>query len=382
MCTWWRKANEFPLPVPMAVERCSTLEHLWLRLPSCVTATQNLAARALGFFERLFMFFKVFFDCPTSNRGSKRCGEATGECAAGLRCQLPWCELPATLGVSIGLPGSQSASQHVVWKFGKPIKFIASLFGADALIRKGNWSGISLRVRNNICSSLDTWLECQLKTYFRLITQKVWANVIQNFESYQVDKLYRCLLQLSWVLWRALCRHHGDSDFINGHFYRWKTVSCWWWTLEIWHPNRGPFGSSVSWHFLIFCRKKWVVFDCGLGEAADVLLLWGMPFFRHFYTTFDYGSNENSNASIWVAETNANCQPSETPNLLQVTNKKLLHVDQSKLRLPGWMAESKVPFWSTKLSNSNDLRSEKVRPREKRRKRKCATSLSVSKTSY
>jgi hypothetical protein len=70
-----------------------------------------------------------------------------------------------------------------------------------------------------------------------------------------------------------------------------------------------------------------------------------MPFFRHFYTTFDYGSSDHE-TSIWVAEASPDCQPQETTtNLLQVAGTSLLRVDQSKLRLPGWLVNGKtMPF--------------------------------------
>lgn len=78
-----------------------------------------------------------------------------------------------------------------------------------------------------------------------------------------------------------------------------------------------------------------------------------MPFFRHYYTTFDYGgqsesasSVENKKPSIWVAEATESCEPKKHQELLQIEAGKekgstpsLLEVDQSQLRLPHWMGK-------------------------------------------
>ena len=76
-----------------------------------------------------------------------------------------------------------------------------------------------------------------------------------------------------------------------------------------------------------------------------------MPFFRHYYTTFDYGvsgsskSSTQNKPSIWVAEATESCEPKKQEELLQVgAGKKkpapsLLEVDQSQLRLPHWMSK-------------------------------------------
>eukprot|EP00434_Breviolum_minutum_P018698 symbB.v1.2.016500.t1/scaffold1255.1/size128691/2 len=82
--------------------------------------------------------------------------------------------------------------------------------------------------------------------------------------------------------------------------------------------------------------------------------LWiiGMPFFRHYYTTFDYGPTESASSvekkkpSIWVAEATESCEPKKQQELLQIEAGKekgstpsLLEVDQSQLRLPHWMGK-------------------------------------------
>lgn len=87
-----------------------------------------------------------------------------------------------------------------------------------------------------------------------------------------------------------------------------------------------------------------------------------MPFFRHYYTTFDYGgqsesasSVENKKPSIWVAEATESCEPKKHQELLQIEAGKekgstpsLLEVDQSQLRLPHWMGKKDgehLQFW-------------------------------------
>lgn len=90
-----------------------------------------------------------------------------------------------------------------------------------------------------------------------------------------------------------------------------------------------------------------LMMDAGKMTSTEHGPLWiiGMPFFRHFYTTFDYGTSDQD-TSIWVAEASPDCQPQETTtNLLQVSGTSLLRLDQSKLRLPGWMVNGKtIPF--------------------------------------
>lgn len=90
-----------------------------------------------------------------------------------------------------------------------------------------------------------------------------------------------------------------------------------------------------------------LMMDTGKMTSTEHGPLWiiGMPFFRHFYTTFDYGSSDHE-TSIWVAEASPDCQPQETTtNLLQVAGTSLLRVNQSKLRLPGWLVNGKtMPF--------------------------------------
>ena len=86
-----------------------------------------------------------------------------------------------------------------------------------------------------------------------------------------------------------------------------------------------------------------------------------MPFFRHYYTTFDYGQSESAGSmekkkpSIWVAEATESCEPKKHQELLQIEAGKekgstasLLEVDQSQLRLPHWMGKKDrehLQFW-------------------------------------
>ena len=60
----------------------------------------------------------------------------------------------------------------------------------------------------------------------------------------------------------------------------------------------------------------------------------GLPFFREYYTTFDYGTPD-AEPSIWVSRSDG-CEPS--PVLLQSSATSPLLVDLSQLRLPPWLA--------------------------------------------
>lgn len=102
--------------------------------------------------------------------------------------------------------------------------------------------------------------------------------------------------------------------------------------------------------------------DCELlmmstGEiSSDQGAMWimGMPFFRYYYATFDYGEHPSAakgNRSIWIAPADHKCQPQSSPlskgiGLLSEDVFTHSHVpgfgarrlDGSKLHLPRWMA--------------------------------------------
>ncbi|CAK9114791.1 Pepsin A [Durusdinium trenchii] len=70
------------------------------------------------------------------------------------------------------------------------------------------------------------------------------------------------------------------------------------------------------------------------GEEGPLWII-GMPFFRTFYTTFDYSSSQ---PSIWVTEASESCEPAQAAHAAHVKQSSLLQVDQSNLRLPRWMS--------------------------------------------
>lgn len=117
---------------------------------------------------------------------------------------------------------------------------------------------------------------------------------------------------------------------------------------------------SITIHTVLLFRLIYAVvlrglFLCDCG--------WGMPFFRHYYTTFDYGGisesasslEKKNKPSIWVAEATESCEPKKHQELLQIEAGKekgstpsLLEVDQSQLRLPHWMGKrdgEHLQFW-------------------------------------
>lgn len=110
---------------------------------------------------------------------------------------------------------------------------------------------------------------------------------------------------------------------------------------------------------LLFKQKPFIkVHQCELlmmdtGQAkSDAGELWiiGLPFFRKYYTTFDFGEQSNDKVSdIWIREADSDCKPAaanssklsvsaRNHSKLSEFNVSLRQVDQSKLRLPPWMA--------------------------------------------
>jgi len=103
------------------------------------------------------------------------------------------------------------------------------------------------------------------------------------------------------------------------------------------------------------------VLDCEMllmstgGTSSDQGPMWivGMPFFRHYYATFDFGedpSAANDNRSIWTAPVDHECRPKSTPlskGIGLLSEDISIHsnasrfgarrVDASRLHLPRWM---------------------------------------------
>eukprot|EP00440_Ansanella_granifera_P011526 gb/GFBE01012512.1/.p1 GENE.gb/GFBE01012512.1/~~gb/GFBE01012512.1/.p1 ORF type:complete len:499 (+),score=95.56 gb/GFBE01012512.1/:1-1497(+) len=85
-----------------------------------------------------------------------------------------------------------------------------------------------------------------------------------------------------------------------------------------------------------------------VSEQGPIWIM-GMPFFRYFYSTFDYGFNMSDPAgkrSIWTAPADPKCNPlNSSEQHSNATGQALNHlpagprrVDQGRLRLPLWMA--------------------------------------------
>jgi len=105
--------------------------------------------------------------------------------------------------------------------------------------------------------------------------------------------------------------------------------------------------------------------DCELlmmstGEMSSengAMWIMGMPFFRYYYATFDYGKHPAAalgNRSIWTAPVDHNCQPqsaSPSKGIGLLSKEAFRHsqasgfgarrLDGTKLHLPGWMANRK-----------------------------------------
>eukprot|EP00913_Durusdinium_trenchii_P033591 g31445.t1 len=85
------------------------------------------------------------------------------------------------------------------------------------------------------------------------------------------------------------------------------------------------------------------------GDTGDINTEWGplwilgMPFFRQYYTTFDYGAPKSHAAgrtppAVWVAESTEQCTPRAASTHVQLVQHGPVQVDLAKLRLPEWMA--------------------------------------------
>lgn len=87
-------------------------------------------------------------------------------------------------------------------------------------------------------------------------------------------------------------------------------------------------------------RKECVVLLMKGGGKTQYGPLWiiGMPFFREYYTTFEYVSTGKKGRTIHTAPASADCEPEENPSLLAAHKPKRqpLMIDASKLRVPHW----------------------------------------------
>mmetsp|Transcript_62131 Transcript_62131/g.148073 ORF Transcript_62131/g.148073 Transcript_62131/m.148073 type:complete len:469 (+) Transcript_62131:161-1567(+) len=109
-------------------------------------------------------------------------------------------------------------------------------------------------------------------------------------------------------------------------------------------PWKRTFGQKT---FIQVEACELLMMDTGAALAEHgALWIIGMPFFRKYYTTFDYGSSDDqSTASVWVAEADAACEPralmlgqASADGSSEERAQSWLSVDQGRLRLPAWMA--------------------------------------------
>lgn len=81
-----------------------------------------------------------------------------------------------------------------------------------------------------------------------------------------------------------------------------------------------------------------------LAAAGDMdsqlgpLVILGLPFLRHYYTTFELGSDKNTDRVMYMAHVDNQCQPAKAKvaSLLDV-RQEALSIDKSKARLPHWV---------------------------------------------
>merc|ERR1719511_411021 len=102
--------------------------------------------------------------------------------------------------------------------------------------------------------------------------------------------------------------------------------------------SRGDGGQVPACEFLMM--------DIGeQNTALGPMAILGMPFFRHFYTTFDLGKGRGDR-SLFVSAASEDCHPitSESP-VVQANRRQAetspRHVDASNIRGPNWL--NKIP---------------------------------------
>ncbi|CAK9051511.1 unnamed protein product [Durusdinium trenchii] len=106
-----------------------------------------------------------------------------------------------------------------------------------------------------------------------------------------------------------------------------------------------PWRSSYQQHpFVVVEACELLVMDTGdINTEWGPLWILGMPFFRQYYTTFDYGAPKSHAAgrtppAVWVAESTEQCTPRAASTHVQLVQHGPVQVDLAKLRLPEWMA--------------------------------------------
>jgi hypothetical protein len=105
---------------------------------------------------------------------------------------------------------------------------------------------------------------------------------------------------------------------------------------------------KVPEHLQSFVRLRSLATNATEGPQCNVLLMesymdskqgpvwiFGMPFFRKYYTTFAVGDNHDSRA-LYIAEANDDCRPSEGASLVRTRPHKRV-IDVSKVLLPPLM---------------------------------------------
>jgi len=106
-------------------------------------------------------------------------------------------------------------------------------------------------------------------------------------------------------------------------------------------------------HLQSFVRLRSLATNSTKGPQCHVLLMesymdskqgpvwiFGMPFFRKYYTTFAVGENHDSRA-LYIAEANDDCRPSEGASLARIRSNRRV-IDVSKVFLPPLMRKKTV----------------------------------------
>jgi len=86
------------------------------------------------------------------------------------------------------------------------------------------------------------------------------------------------------------------------------------------------------------CELELLAAAGDMNSQLGPLVILGLPFLRHYYTTFELGSAKNTDRALYMAHVDSQCQPAKAKvaSLLDV-RQELLSINKSKLRVPHWV---------------------------------------------